>query len=95
MLAAEAVVALTAGAVAELKVRIVHIGFAADRALMFIEICLLLTAYALGLSAEVYGIGTGSAGHGAHKVPTAEDEEIDQRHHRQKICREAAGNNTH
>ena len=95
VLLTEAVVAGAAGAVAKFQLRMVRIGAAADRALVLIEIGLLLPADALGFLAEVHGIGAGSAGHGAHKVGTAEDEEVYYRHHGQQVCREAAGNDAH
>lgn len=56
MLAAETVVALTAGAVAELKLRVIAVGFAAYTALVVVELCLLLALYALGFLAEVYRV---------------------------------------
>ena len=56
MVAAEAVIALTFGAVAELKLRMVDIRPAADCAFMGIELVLLLAADARGLLTEVDGV---------------------------------------
>ena len=53
MLGAEAVIPLTARAVAELKAGIIRIRFAADSAFMSIELRLLLPADALGLPSEI------------------------------------------
>ena len=61
MVAAEAVIALTLGAVAELKLRMVNVRPAADRALMRIELVLLLTPDARGLLTEVDGVFAGTA----------------------------------
>ena len=56
MVAAEAVIALTLGAVAEFKLRMVDVRPAADRALIRIELVLLLAPDARGLLTEVDGI---------------------------------------
>ena len=87
MLAAETVVALTAGTVAELKVRIVHIGFAADRALVVIELALLFVADAGRFLAEVYGALALFAGQKCLQIAGAENEEVQQRHQRQHLRR--------
>ena len=56
MVAAEAVIALTLGAVAELKLRMVDVRPAADGAFMRIELVLLLAADARGFLTEVDGV---------------------------------------
>ena len=56
MVAAEAVIALTLGAVAELKLRMVNVRSAADRALMRIELVFLLASDTCRFLAEVDGI---------------------------------------
>ena len=85
MLLAEAVIALTTGAVAELKVGIVLVRPAADRAFVLIKLRLLLVADTLGLLVEINGVGTGSSGHRAEKIAAAEDKEVDDSNNRQKI----------
>ena len=52
MVDAEAVIALAAGAIAEFQVGIVHIGAAADGALMGVEFGLLFPADAAGFLAD-------------------------------------------
>ena len=95
MLAAEAVVARTAGAVAELQIRIVHIGFAADRALVGVEPGLLLITDAGGFLAEVNGTLAGLSGKKGLEIPGAENEEVKQRHNRQQIYGERIADNRH
>ena len=88
MFAAEAVVAFTAGAVTKLKIRIVHIGLAADCALMIIELTLLLVSDAGRLLAEVDGALALFPGQKSLQVIAAENEEVEQGHQRQEIYRE-------
>ena len=85
MFAAEAVIALTAGAVAKLKVGIIHIGSAADGALVGIKFALLFVADAGRFLAEVYGAVAGLSGKKCLQVPGAENEEVKQRHNRQQV----------
>ena len=94
MLLTEAVITFTAGAVAEFEIRKFLVCSSTDGAFVFIKLSLLLTTDTLRLPAEVYGVGAGSFGHGTQKIPSAEDEEVDDRHHGQKICREAASKHT-
>ena len=95
MLAAETMVALTAGAVAELQIRIVHIGFAADRALVVIKLALLFVADAGRFLAEVYGALALFAGQKCLKIAGAENEEVQQRHQRQHVYGEGIAQHGH
>ena len=95
MFAAEAVVALTAGTVAELKLRMVHIRSAADRALVGVEPGLLLIADAGRFLAEVYGALALFAGQKCLKIAGAENEEVQQRHQRQHVYGEGIAQHGH
>ena len=95
MFAAEAVIALTAGAIAKLKIRIIHIGFTADGALVGIELALLFVADAGRFLAEVYGAVAGLSGKEGLQVASAENEEVKQRHNRQQIYGERITQHCH
>ena len=55
---------------------------------------MLLPANLSGLAPEIHCVPAGPARGAADKVPAAEDQEVQHRHHRQKICREGAGDHT-
>ena len=95
MFAAEAVIALTAGAVAKLKVRIIHIGFTADGALVGIKLALLFVADAGRFLAEVYGAFAGLLGKERLQVAGAENKEVQQRHYWQQIYGEGIAQHCH
>ena len=95
MFAAEAVVALTAGAVAELKLGMIHIRSAADGTLVVIELGLLLIADTGGFLAEVDCALAGLAGQQGLYIAGAEDEEVQKRHNRHKVHGEGIANHCH
>jgi len=94
MVLTEAMVTLAAGAVAKFQIRKFLVRSSTYGTFVLIKLRLLLTADTLGLPAEVYGVGAGSFRHGAEKIPSAEDKEVDDRHNGQKVCREASGEHT-
>ena len=95
MFAAEAVIALTSGAIAKLKVGTIHICSAADRALVGIELALLFVADAGRFLAEIYGAVAGLFGKECLQVAGAENKEVQQRHNRQQIYGEGIAQHCH
>ena len=95
MVLAEAVVALAAGAVPELQFGMIRVRPAADRALVIIQLLLLLAADPLGFPAEVHRVFAASPGALAPQLSPAENEEIQHRHYRQQVQWERRGNHSH
>ena len=95
VLLAEAVVARAAGAVAELQLRIAGVRPPADRALVVVELILLLPAGALllppdagGLPAEVYHGVAGLAGPPVPKLHAKKDQVVQHGYQREQVQRE-------
>lgn len=93
MVAAETVIALAAGAIAKLQLRMVHICSATYCTLMGIQLALLLPAYASGFPPEIDGALAGSGRPVAPEIAAAENEEVQHRHHRQQVYWESVRQN--
>ena len=92
---AEAMVTDAFGAVAELKVRVVRIRAAADRTFVPIKAGGLFAADLLRRPLEVDGgIALFENPEHAEQIISAEEEEVQNGHHRDQVCRERQGKDT-